>query len=120
MMTTHQHQKALAIILGCLFLLVTPLLAFGLSLDEAKQQGLLGERPDGYLGLAKPSTSPDAVSLMKDINRKRRDVYRQIAEKDGTTLQVVEALAGKKAIQKRHLANSSCNPTAPGPLSLNK
>ena len=37
---------------------------------------------------------------MKDINRKRRDVYRKIAEKDGTTLQVVEALAGKKAIQK--------------------
>ena len=58
MMTTRQHPKSLALILGCLFLLVTPLLAFGLSLDEAKQQGLLGERPDGYLGLAKPPLLP--------------------------------------------------------------
>ena len=100
MTTTNHHPKSIAIILGCLFFLITPLLAFGISLDQAKQQGLLGERPDGYLGLAKPSASPDAVSLMKDINNKRRDVYKGIAEKNGTALSAVEALAGKKAIGK--------------------
>jgi uncharacterized protein YdbL (DUF1318 family) len=37
---------------------------------------------------------------MKDINRKRRDVYKGIAKKNGTALSAVEALAGKKAIAK--------------------
>jgi len=108
MKTTHHHPKAFTLILGCLFFLVTPLLAFGVTLDEAKQQGSLGERPDGYLGLASPSASADVVSLMKDINNKRRDVYKGIAEKNGTALSAVEALAGKKAIEK----------TAPGQLIM--
>lgn len=100
MTTSNPQPKLIAIILGCLLFLFTPLLAFGITLDQAKQQGLLGERPDGYLGLAKPSASSDTVNLMKDINRKRRDVYKGIAEKNGTALSAVEALAGKKAIGK--------------------
>jgi len=100
MTTSNQHPKSLAVILSCLLLVLMPLLAFGITLDEAKQQGLLGERPDGYLGLANPSSSPDTVNLMKDINRKRRDVYQGIASKNGTALPAVEALAGKKAIEK--------------------
>lgn len=98
--TSNHHPKSLAFILGCMLLFLLPLLAFGVTLDEAKQQGLLGERPDGYLGLANPSSSPDTVNLMKDINRKRREVYKGIAEKNGTALSAVEALAGEKAIEK--------------------
>ena len=100
MTTSKQHPKSLAIVLSCLLFFLMPLLAFGVTLDEAKQQGLLGERPDGYLGLAKPSASSKTIELMKDINRKRRDVYQGIAEKNGTALSAVEALAGKKAIEK--------------------
>ena len=100
MSISNQQPKFLAVILGCILFVFTPLLAFGVALDEAKQQGSLGERPDGYLGLVKPSSSPDTVNLMKDINRKRRDVYKGIAEKNGTALSAVEALAGKKAIDK--------------------
>ena len=100
MTTSNQHQKFVAVILGCILLFLMPLLAFGGTLDEAKQQGLLGERPDGYLGLATPSSSSEAVELMKDINRKRRAIYKGIAGKNNTTLSSVEALAGKKAIQK--------------------
>jgi len=100
MRTQNRHQKSFAITLGFILLMLTPLLAFGVTLNEAKQQGLLGERPDGYLGLATPSPSNKTVELMKDINRKRRDVYKGIAEKNGMPLSTVEALAGKKAIQK--------------------
>jgi len=38
--------------------------------------------------------------LLSDINGKRRDAYKQIAIKNGTTLQAVETLAGEKAMQK--------------------
>lgn len=100
MTTSNPQPKFIALILGCLLFSFTPLLASGITLDQAKQQGLLGERPDGYLGLAKPSASPDTINLIKDINRKRRDVYKGIAEKNGTALSAVEALAGKKAIEK--------------------
>ncbi|MDH5564299.1 MAG: YdbL family protein [Nitrospirota bacterium] len=100
MATSNQHPKTLFVILSCLLIFIMPLVAFGITLDEAKQQGRLGERPDGYLGLPQPSSSPDTVNLMKDINNKRREVYRGIAEKNGTALSAVEALAGKKAIEK--------------------
>ncbi len=100
MTTSNQHPKSLAVALSCLLLFLMPVLAFGLTLDEAKQQGLLGERPDGYLGLAKPSGSAETVELMKDINRKRRKVYQDIASKNDTALSTVEALAGKKALEQ--------------------
>lgn len=93
----HTH---FAIVFVFLLLVLTPLLAFGSTLGDAKQQGWLGERPDGYLGLVNPSTPSKTVEFMKDINRKRRDVYKGIAEKNGTALSAVEALAGKKAIAK--------------------
>lgn len=100
MTTSNQHQKFFAVILSGILLFIMPLLAFGITLDDAKQQGQLGERPDGYMGIVKPPSSPDTVNLMKDINNKRRDVYKGIAQKNGTALPAVEALAGKKAIEK--------------------
>ena len=108
MTTWHQRQKSLAVTLGCILLFFTPIFAFAITLDEAKQEGLLGERPDGYLGLVQTSSSPDTVQLMKDINRKRRDVYQDIASKNGTALSAVEALAGKKLLKKPRLGNSLC------------
>jgi hypothetical protein len=92
------------------------LLAFGITLDEAKLQGLLGECPDGYLGLAKSPASSDTVNLMKDINRKRRGVYQGIAKKWHGPLSR-RSLLGKRRSKKLHPDNSSCNPTEPGPLN---
>ena len=110
MITSNQHHKPFSIALGSLLLLLIPLLAFGGALNEAKQQGLLGERPDGYLGLVKPSSNKDTVKLMKEINRKRRAVYKKIAEKDGASLSTVEVLAGKKAIKKTSSGNFIMKP----------
>ena len=100
MTTPDTNSTFFSIILCSLLFLFMPFLAFGITLGEAKQQGLLGERPDGYLGLAQSTASPETVELMKEINRKRRDVYKGIAEKNGTGLSAVEALAGKKTISK--------------------
>jgi uncharacterized protein YdbL (DUF1318 family) len=75
-------------------------LAFGAELDQAKSAGLVGERADGYLGLVEEDASSDVVNLVKEINDKRRAEYRRIAGGNDLSLEQVQALAGKKAIER--------------------
>lgn len=84
--------------LMAVLLLSCSTLAMALGLDSAKSQGLVGEQPDGYLGVVK--ATPDAVELAADINAKRRAAYDAIAKKNGATLEQVAILAGQKAIEK--------------------
>lgn len=72
--------------------------AWALSLDDAKKQGLVGEMPNGYLGLV--VNSSEAKSLVDSVNKKRKDIYMKLARKNKLTMQQVTALAGKKAINK--------------------
>lgn len=72
--------------------------AWALDLQQAKSQGLVGEQLNGYLGVIKPSAEVQA--LVKKINQDRRAYYKEIAKRNATTQDVVEVLAGKKAIQK--------------------
>ena len=72
--------------------------AFGLSLEEAKTKGLVGEKSNGYLGVVNPG-SQEVQSLTDEVNEKRRQAYQDIAARNKTPLETVEALAGEKAIQ---------------------
>jgi len=71
---------------------------WAISLQEAKAQGLVGEQANGYLGLVKAGASAEVKALVNDINAKRKKEYQDIARRNKTDLNVVEALAGKKAI----------------------
>jgi uncharacterized protein YdbL (DUF1318 family) len=73
-------------------------LALALDLDTAKAQGLVGEQPNGYLGVVQ--TTPAAVKLAADINAQRRAAYDRIARENGIPLDQVATLAGQKAIQR--------------------
>ncbi|MBL4629670.1 MAG: YdbL family protein [Paraglaciecola sp.] len=77
-------------------------LAFAMSLDDAKQQGLVGEKNNGYLGIVslQKNVQNDTQSLVNDINAKRKAVYIKLAAKNGITLQQVEKLAADKAYKK--------------------
>ncbi len=77
--------------------------AWAISLSQAKQQGLVGEMPNGYLGVVVNST--EAKSLVADINRKRKSIYMNLARKNKITMQQVTALAGEKAIAKTQSGN---------------
>lgn len=72
---------------------------FAIDLQTAKAQGLVGETPSGYLATV-TSSDPGAAKLVKSINQKRKKQYQDIAKRNKTSLQAVEQLAGKKAIQK--------------------
>lgn len=84
-----------------LFLIFTLILSFSacaLDLSDAKEQGVVGEQTNGLLGVV--VASKEASDLVKDINAKRLIQYKQIAEKNGMTLDQVSILAGEKAIKK--------------------
>jgi len=72
--------------------------AFAMSVEEAKTKGLVGEKANGYLGVVNPG-SQEAQSLTNEVNKKRRQAYADIATRNRTQLDAVEALAGEKAIQ---------------------
>lgn len=92
--------------------IATLLLAFGLSLPAlaldlsgamsalggAKSAGRLGEQTDGYLGVVQPDGQ--AAEIARLINQARRAEYQKLATQNRIGLSDVEAMAGKKAVEK--------------------
>ncbi|WP_028579780.1 YdbL family protein [Desulfogranum japonicum] len=72
---------------------------FAMDLQNAKQKGLVGETPSGYLQSVKPGNG-EVDKLVQSINAARKKQYQEIAQKRNTSLQAVEKLAGKTAIEK--------------------
>ena len=63
------------------------------ALAAARQAGQVGERYDGYLGLAAP-TSPAVQRQVSAINIRRRSLYVDLARRRGVTPQVAGLAAG--------------------------
>lgn len=79
-------------------LLMTTVMAFAaLTVESAKQQGLVGERMDGTLGSV-AGGNPEINALISATNQERLARYQAIAAKNGTGAAQVQALAGKKLI----------------------
>ncbi len=92
-------MKRISLALTVLLLLFSGAI-YAADLQEAKRDGLVGERADGYLGIVRESVPKDVVDLVKDVNAKRRAEYERIATANDLTLEQVQALAGKKAIDR--------------------
>lgn len=87
------RRSFLSLLATCFLLAAFPALAQ--SLGEAKSQGLLGERPDGYLGAVQSLPGP-VRDLMDSVNAQRRSNYEDIARRQGTSRSAVESVAGGK------------------------
>ncbi len=72
--------------------------AAALELDEAKDMGLVGEMPNGYLGLV--GKNAEAAVLVAEINAKRKSHYQGIANDQNTALENIEKIAGEKLVKK--------------------
>lgn len=68
------------------------------ALPQAKAQGIVGEQPNGYLGIVQ--TSQEAENIARLINEARRSEYQRLARDNGINLADVEAMAGQKAIER--------------------
>ena len=96
-------MKKLVCISAIFMLLSQPLQAMDLQqamtvLPTAKSQGLVGEQPDGYLGIVK--AEGDTAALVQLINNARRSEYQKLATANSLQLADVEILAGQKALNK--------------------
>lgn len=90
-------KKLTSLLAACLLLIAQP--AFSIDLQTAKSQGLVGESSNGYLGAVK-TPSAEVKTLINTVNAKRKQKYQSIAARNKISLQDVEQLAGKKAIEK--------------------
>lgn len=69
-------------------------------LDPYKAQGLVGERPDGYAGLVPASVPANVKAQVDQINAERRAEYQKIAKEQNTSLEAVQAIFGKKLVDR--------------------
>ncbi len=68
------------------------------QLGTYKSQGIVGEQPNGYLGTVQNKN--DAEQLVQLINEARKSQYQNMANTNNIAIQEIEALAGKKALEK--------------------
>ncbi len=89
-------MRKLLLILAVAIAPAAPLAAAAQSpaVDAARQAGIVGERYDGYLGLAAATTSPWVRSQIAAINIRRRSLYNNLAASKGVSPQEVGITAG--------------------------
>jgi uncharacterized protein len=73
--------------------------AWALELDDAKQQGLVGEEWNGFIG-AVGEASPDVASLVRDVNARRLAEYERIAQQNNLSVREVGEVAGRRLIER--------------------
>ena len=78
--------------------LVSP--SWAITLDDARAQGLVGERPDGLVGSVSANASTEVATLIAQINAARMDSYRALSARDGAPLPAVQAIAGEKLVER--------------------
>ena len=84
-----------------LALALTATAALAGPLDKPKQDGLIGERADGYVGYVVESVPADIKKLVDRTNEERRAEYEKVAKQNGTSLEAVQAIFGQKLIARQ-------------------
>jgi len=93
-------MKALLKIAAIFFLMVSFIPSvFAITLQEAKDQGMVGERVDGYVGFVVTTAPPDVIALVEQVNAERRNRYQEIARNNGIDMNQVAALAYEQAVK---------------------
>ncbi|WP_144208629.1 YdbL family protein [Shewanella donghaensis] len=88
--------RIMALLLAFCMALTLSFNAYALTLQQAKNQGLVGEKTNGYLGLV--VNNNDAKTLMTEVNSKRKLHYQKIAKKNKLSTEDVALRAAKKAM----------------------
>jgi uncharacterized protein len=74
--------------------------AFAITLDEAKAQGLVGEKVDGYVAAVIANPSAEVQALIDTTNDGRRKVYEDLAQRNNITVEAVGIVSAEKLREK--------------------
>lgn len=83
------------ILLSCL--LLSPMV-MALTLDQAREQGRVGETLSGYIAAVQEDA--ETLALVKQINDGRNREYRVLAEQNNLKVSEVGAIAGQKLVTR--------------------
>lgn len=72
--------------------------AWALTLDEARQQGRVGETLSGFI--AARQQDDDTLALVKRINEGRTQQYQRVAQQNNLTTSEVARIAGEKLVNR--------------------
>ncbi len=75
------------------------------DLGDLKSQGIVGELPNGYLGLVVTDANSETRQLITNINSKRKAIYQKQAVKNKIPLSEVEKIAAKRNFAKTRAGN---------------
>lgn len=70
--------------------------AMAMDLSQARVQGLVGEKTDGYVAAVTPSAEANAI--VSDVNARRLVEYKKISAQNGQAVSVVGTVAAERII----------------------
>ncbi|RDX37814.1 DUF1318 domain-containing protein [Kangiella sp. HD9-110m-PIT-SAG07] len=75
--------------------------AFAANLGQLKDDGIVGELSNGYVGIvAQAKATPQVKALVEDVNDKRRQIYANQAKQNNKALAEIEAIAARRNIER--------------------
>lgn len=78
-----------------------PASAASAIVENAKDNCIVGEQADGYLGVVSGADASEALHReIRDINQQRKAVYADIAKRNGVTIEVAAALTAEKLMNQ--------------------
>ena len=87
------------ILIGVCLMLLGTNVAFALSLQEAKTDGLVGECNDGYVGYVLTPPRGDVKAVVKDVNNKRRARFAESAKSNKLRIEQVAYRFYQRAVK---------------------
>src|SRR5438105_12677013 len=94
------------LVLLCGILLIGGCASSGTTdLITAKNHGLVGERPDGYIGPVTSIIPESTRTLIWSVNGQRRAVYERIAAEEKLPREEIEQIAGDYTIRNTKSGN---------------
>lgn len=78
-----------------------PTMAIADPLDDARAAGLVGEMPDGYVGLVSGDAPANIKALVQSVNNQRRSKYESISTQKGVPVEQVGAITAEKIINEK-------------------
>jgi uncharacterized protein len=89
-------MKKFSLLLGLLLSVAFSSMVWAQSLDQAKAQGLVGEKVDGYIAAVTANPSPEIQALIQSTNQGRRQAYEELARRNNITVEQVGIVSAEK------------------------